>query len=177
VRLGSDMEMHVKSATSRLPLGSEFDKFLFAPLGEDQNGLPLSVVSLFARMNLDPWQEAENLAALPAEAAARRLALSLDTLMDPVLRHANTEPMVLRLLALLPRSEAAAVHTPVAGVGAAAAPDAGSRIGAIVIITSAIVLLGSQLVAAHRDAPVPPGVAGGAVVPPVSSQTLPPPGH
>jgi hypothetical protein len=29
--------------------------------------MPLSVVSMLARRDLDPWQEAANLAALPAE--------------------------------------------------------------------------------------------------------------
>ena len=83
-------------------LGSEFDAFLFAPLGEDRNGLPLSVISHLARMNLDPWQEAGDLAALSTEAAARRLAVSLETLTDPILRQASSRTVVLNLLALLP---------------------------------------------------------------------------
>lgn len=90
------------SAAPRSPLGSEFNDFLFAPIGEDENGLILSVVSLLARMNLDPWEEARNLATLPAQAAGKRLALSLDSLTDPILRQAICETTVLRLLALLP---------------------------------------------------------------------------
>jgi hypothetical protein len=102
----------MKSAAGQSPLGYELDDFLFASLGEDRNGLPLSVVSLFARMDLDPWQEAGILAALPREAATKRLAGSLDTLTDPQLRKTNFEATVLRLLALLPRARAA-VRTPV----------------------------------------------------------------
>jgi hypothetical protein len=79
----------MKSVVSKSTLGSEFDEFLFTPIGEDRNGLPLSVVSLFGRMNLDPWQEAGHLAALSADAAGKRLALSLDTLTDPTLREAT----------------------------------------------------------------------------------------
>ena len=45
-------------------LGSEFDDFLFAPIGEERNGMPLSVVSALARSDLDPWQEAAQLARL-----------------------------------------------------------------------------------------------------------------
>ena len=45
-------------------LGSEFDAFLFAPIGEEKNGMLLSVVSALARLNIDPWQEAANLATL-----------------------------------------------------------------------------------------------------------------
>ena len=61
--------MDPPASTSRL--GTEFDDFLFAPLGEDRNGVPLSIVSLLGRMDLDPWREADSLAGLPAEAAVQ----------------------------------------------------------------------------------------------------------
>jgi len=38
-------------------IGPEFDEFLGASLGEDRNGTRLSVLSAFARLNVDPWQE------------------------------------------------------------------------------------------------------------------------
>jgi hypothetical protein len=139
--------------------GSEFDNFLFTALGVDQNGLPLSVVSLLARLNLDPWQEAETLAALSSEAAAKRLALSLDTLTDPTLRRGNSEATVLRLLALLPRRVAHTVDKTVASLGVVATTDSGARIAMIVVITSAIFLVGSQILAAHRAASILPGAA------------------
>jgi hypothetical protein len=46
-------------------LGSEFDNFLFASIGESRNGMLLSVLSALARLDLDPWQEAAELARLP----------------------------------------------------------------------------------------------------------------
>ena len=55
-------------------LGSEFDDFLFAPIGEDRNGMLLSVLSALARLDVDPWQEAAQLAGLPGETATQRLA-------------------------------------------------------------------------------------------------------
>jgi hypothetical protein len=61
-------------SASHFGIGSEFDAFLFAPVGEDRNGLPLRIVSLLGRLDLDPWQEASTLATLPAEAAAPKLA-------------------------------------------------------------------------------------------------------
>jgi hypothetical protein len=39
-------------------LGPEFENFLFAPIGEDSNGMVLSVLSALARLDIDPWQEA-----------------------------------------------------------------------------------------------------------------------
>ena len=153
-------------------LGSEFDAFLFAPLGEDRNGLSVSVVSLLARMNLDPWQEAGDLATLPAEAAATRLACSLDTLTDPILRQASSRTMVLGLLALLPRRTAAATPTQGAGL-AVASPDSRGRIAAIIVIMSAIALLGSQIFTAHRSAPNQAAPAHGSPEFTVPSPALP----
>jgi hypothetical protein len=48
-------------------LGSEFDDFLFAPIGEDGNGMLLSVLSALARLGFDPWEEAAKLAQLPGD--------------------------------------------------------------------------------------------------------------
>jgi hypothetical protein len=154
-------------------LGSEYDAFLFAPLGEDRNGLPLSVISLLARMNLDPWQEAGDLATLPAEAAATRLSVSLDTLTDPILRQANSRTVVLSLLALLPHRAAPAVPVPGAVIAAVAPADFRARIGAVIVIMSAIALLGSQIIAAHRSAPGQPGVDHAAAVPTLASPAQP----
>ena len=48
-------------ATSIAYLGREFDGFLFAPIGEDANGMLLSVISVLGRLNIDPWQEASEI--------------------------------------------------------------------------------------------------------------------
>jgi hypothetical protein len=166
------------SADPKASLGSEFDDFLFTPLGEDQNGLPLSVVSLLARLNLDPWQEARNLAELPGEVAARRMAASLDSVADPILRTAITECVVLRALARLPRRMSVAINRPAAGVAAAALPHLGTRIGTIVMIASAIVILGSQLLMSRRNASITPPIIHGSGALAVPSPTPPTkPGH
>ncbi len=146
----------MKSAVAKSRPGSEFDSFLFAALGEDRNGLAVSIVSHLARMNLDPWQEAETLAALPAEVAAKRLALSLDTLTDQNLRPGNSEVEVLRLLALLP-PPAPTAQTRGMSAGAVSSADPEMRIGIAVFITFAIFLVGSQILAAHRDSAIQPG--------------------
>jgi len=56
-------------ATSSARFGSEYDDFLFSSIGEDSNGLMLSVVSMLARLNLAPWHKAASFAELPVEAA------------------------------------------------------------------------------------------------------------
>lgn len=54
-------------------IGPEYNAFLYATISADTNGTVLSVLSAMARMNLDPWQEAAELARLSEPAAARRL--------------------------------------------------------------------------------------------------------
>jgi hypothetical protein len=51
----------------------KFDEFLFAPIGEEENGMALNVMSAFARRNVDPWEEAARLSRLPREVATREL--------------------------------------------------------------------------------------------------------
>ena len=35
--------------------GCQFDQFLYASGGDDANGMPLTVLSALARMDVDPW--------------------------------------------------------------------------------------------------------------------------
>jgi len=86
-------------------LGPEFDDFLFAPIGEDRNGMLLSVLSALARLDVDPWQGAAKLARLPVEAAARRLAGLLAGLPDGATVHPDPGPTATRLVALLPSEQ------------------------------------------------------------------------
>jgi hypothetical protein len=55
-------------------LHSDLNEFLFAAVGEEQNGMPLNVVSGLTRLGLDPWEVAGRLAALPKAIAAEKLA-------------------------------------------------------------------------------------------------------
>lgn len=56
---------------------SELNAFLFAPAGKDEAGQELTVLSVLARLDLDPWAEAGRLANLPRAAAAQALAALL----------------------------------------------------------------------------------------------------
>jgi hypothetical protein len=55
-------------------LHSDLSDFLFASLGDEPNGMPLSVISALTRLGVDPWEEAARLAALPKDPAAEALA-------------------------------------------------------------------------------------------------------
>jgi hypothetical protein len=54
-------------------LTCQFDDFLYARVDEGSDTTPLSVLSMLARLDLDPWEEAAKLARLPRAAAAKRL--------------------------------------------------------------------------------------------------------
>lgn len=76
-------------------LGPEFEDFLFAPIGADRNGMLLSVLSALARLDIDPWEEAARLAALPGEAATRRLSSLIATLLTAHRRISTRRRMLL----------------------------------------------------------------------------------
>jgi len=84
-------------------LAPEFDDFLFAPIGEERNGMLLSVISALARLDVDPWQEAANLAELPRTTATRRLASLIAALPDRPSMQLDLGTIAGRLIALLPR--------------------------------------------------------------------------
>ena len=78
------------------------------------NGNLLTVLSVLARQNVDPWEEAADLSRLPRDTAARKL-LSIIT-ASPALSSmsANQTAVVDRLIALLPARIASADGTPAA---------------------------------------------------------------
>ena len=53
----------------------EFDDFLFATVGEEINGMPLSTISMLTRLGFDPWREAGRLASLAKREAIDQLTL------------------------------------------------------------------------------------------------------
>jgi hypothetical protein len=64
------------------PMHPEFDRFLFASVGEEAEGIPLSVLSALSRLDLDPRDEAARLSCLTKEAAAEQLARMIARLSD-----------------------------------------------------------------------------------------------
>lgn len=84
-------------------LGPEFDDSLFAPLGDERNGMGLSVLSALARLKVDPWQEAADLAGLPGATATERLASLIASLPNERSMYRESDTISARLVALLPR--------------------------------------------------------------------------
>lgn len=146
-------EIDMTPIASRSGLGSEFDNFLFAVIGEDRNGMPLSVVSVLARKDLDPWQEAATLAALPAEMAAQSLATLLAALPQLTFQQTSPETTAARLIALLPRRTNPNSRPTVQEPGAASSAPPRALVNTILIAIYMILSLGIQYFAA-RQVPV-----------------------
>jgi hypothetical protein len=96
-------------------LHSELNDFLFAELGEEENGSPLSVLSALTRLGVDPWAEGARLSKLSKDAAARSLVTMIE--MFPPEKRSFSEVMALaeKLARLLPQGLDAATGIVVAG--------------------------------------------------------------
>ena len=94
--------MQMTSAVSAFGRKSEFDSFLCAPIGEERNGMLLSVLSALARLDVDPWREAATLTKMPARDATIRLTSMLSALPSDGATPL-TPGAVVQLISLLPQ--------------------------------------------------------------------------
>jgi hypothetical protein len=83
--------------------GLEYTAFLFEPLGDDRNGVPLALASILGRMSLDPWSEAASLAAMPTDVAAHKLASIIEAMPHQVVPRVESSTLAERLIRLLPK--------------------------------------------------------------------------
>ncbi|GAA6162550.1 hypothetical protein NBRC116590_02540 [Pelagimonas sp. KU-00592-HH] len=94
------------------PDGSDYDAFLFAELGEDRTGAAVTVLSALARLDLEPWTEARELARLAREDAQVRLTTHFEAITDiPALALAS-EGRAAKLVLLLPKRAPLRVSKP-----------------------------------------------------------------
>ena len=92
---------------SNLP--ASYNDFLFATVCDDANGMRLSVLSALARMNVDPWEEATRLAAMPRAIAERTLASIFDLASGRSWNPPEAAATAARLVRLLPDPDAVAM--------------------------------------------------------------------
>ena len=117
---------------------SEFGDFLSAPIWEERNGSPLSVLSALSRLDVDPWQEAARLADLPRDGAAVALAALLARLPRNGLELPDDATLARRLITYLPER----VSTASPGRHTSGFPNIGTKaLGVILALASALVVL------------------------------------
>ena len=133
--------IHVRQAAPGL--GSEFDDFLHARIVEDGNGLPLTVLSALARLNMDPWDEAARLAGMPRQTATGTLAALIAALPNAPPTRTASKALAASLVALLPGRMAASAPS------ADPAPVARHRIDVHALIAYYLIGMIVLFLAAH----------------------------
>src|SRR5690242_9574499 len=84
-------------------LHSELNDFLYAQMGEEESGAPLSVLSALTRLGADPWAEGARLSGLPRDVAVRALVPMIAMFSNE--KRGSSEALALaeRLAGLLPQ--------------------------------------------------------------------------
>ena len=91
---------------------SEFNDFLFAPVGEEKNGMQLTVLSALVRLGFDPWREAARLSELTKEAATSALAAAISALPGGDWKGSNSRSIAVRLVDRLPQHVSLSAESP-----------------------------------------------------------------
>ncbi|MGO8917922.1 MAG: hypothetical protein ACLQJR_18630 [Stellaceae bacterium] len=139
---------------------SEFNDFLFASVGEEKNGIELTVLSALTRLGVDPWGEAARLADLPREAAARALAAALSALPEGDWKVSDTWAIAARLVDRLPGRSAPATRSPRAESNKNEGRRAGPAVWVICVVLVATVLFATWYLAPdHGSEAVPSAVS------------------
>jgi hypothetical protein len=141
-----------------------YDEFLYAQLGEEANGMQLSVLSALARQNVDPWEIAQRLTSLPREPAILYLTPLLARTPAGL---AAPQDTAARLIAMLPSQPAPAAKAGMFNMGLNSAEPDASINKMWLIAAFALYMLFSQLLFAGLS----PGTVAGK---PISSATSAP---
>ncbi|MBC7663614.1 MAG: hypothetical protein H7276_07430 [Caulobacter sp.] len=81
---------------------SGLEEFLYADVGVEQNGSPLTILSVLSRLDKDPWAQAAGWAALPTDAAIDGLSQSIAQMPLAPAALAGSHDIAARLVQLLP---------------------------------------------------------------------------
>ncbi len=130
---------------------SEFNDFLFAIVGEEDNGTPLTVLSALTRLDLDPWAEAARLSDLPPDKASRALAVAIALLPAGDWQVSDAPAIAGRLVESLPKRRA-----PMASPPPVRAPRPKMKPATMVLLVAALAavsLFGLSFVGADRASP------------------------
>jgi hypothetical protein len=149
----------VGSSRSFSPQNVEFNAFLFASVGDEKNGMALTVMSALARLGFDPWNEAGRLAGLSRAGAAKALARMIAKLPVGDWQASDLADIASRLARLLPTIDVAAAAKAPKAVQPSPGRQASKR--AAILVVSLMLLL-SALFGMTRTAPPPPEIPSSA---------------
>ncbi len=119
------------------PHPPEFERFLYASVGEDRNGYVVTVLSTFARLDLDPWMETAELVRLKRDAAQKRLGTLLARFRDVPTLASDHESVARDLSQLLPEGPVSGYTTRTTSTAA----DAHSGLSGVIWVVLSIVFV------------------------------------
>ena len=129
-------------AASTSFVSAELSDFLYAPIGSENNGMTLSVLSALTRLNIDPWDEAAQLCELPKHAAATRLCSLIARLPAGSWTHADCQAIAEHLIEFLPHRSSSPQD---------ARGSRGINLSAVMIIIAVALGLAALLIAASCE--------------------------
>jgi hypothetical protein len=143
-------------------INSEFNDFLFAPIGDEGTGMTLSVFSALARLDIDPWREAARLADLPKETAIQAFTPTIANLRGGQWMPANAREIATRLIAFLPQRGATVAPSDAVAPHASGTPNSRAILLVIYLIflAAASYLMGTYQMPPVSADPAPPGISG-----------------
>lgn len=149
----------------------QFDDFLFAPICQEQNGMPLTVLSALARLDVDPWHEAARLAKMSTESATERMRSLIAALPEETSAHANADAIAARLIGLLPPRQV--IAGPMSTAIIFGNPGMAVRYRVIAFLILMALLLGPQLLVRSAQPPAPVDSVAGTASNIISSPSSP----
>ena len=150
---------------------SQFEAFLVAPIGLEQNGMLLSVLSALARLDIDPWCEAASLAEMSTEAATERMRLLIAALPEETSAHSNADEIAARLIALLPPRQL--ISRPLSSKIMAGNTGVPANYRVIIFLILMALLMGPQLLMRSAQSPAQGGGVHGSTPGTVSAPNSP----
>ena len=163
----------VRSAPPSTALPSTYNDLLYAPVGEDTNGAFLTVLSVLASQNVDPWEEAADLSRLPRDGAIQKLISMITASSGQPSTTAELRAVADRVIALLPDRVAPAGRTHEASPGALPLGQAPASARLLLIAIYIGLIFFGQWIAANAFEKAPVDGASAASVPSKLGETLP----
>jgi hypothetical protein len=140
-------------------LRKDFDEFLLAPVGTDSDGMPVTLLTVLARLGVDPWEEAADLSHLSREPAMQRLTSRLEAMPNGPVSAADTVNLATRLIALLHRAPSRKPASPEAPPAPQAAKTSKAVKVAIYWLIGLLFILVAQWAMSSRPGPPPMNTA------------------
>jgi hypothetical protein len=94
------------------PLRPDLDKFLFAAVGDEVDGIPLSIISALTRLGLNPWEETSRLSSLSHREAVEQLARLIAEVPGMFRPLGEARELARHLVKLLPKHDASPISAP-----------------------------------------------------------------